>query len=344
MNNEQALNRLFTQHKVAAKITNSTQGSTIARYEAQIDPYTVRMDAFFALEDNIAHLLRAPRRPVIFPIYEKGVIAIDVPTGRPPDLHLRDILNETKEVSDLYALPLILGHSVQGTSYLADLVEMPHLLIAGTTGSGKSVGLKSMITALAYFRPKTEFVFMDPKYVELSVFSDTKTGQVLTAADQVLAFLEHLEVQVEDRYAYMRTVGASNITEITKKGFSYIVIVIDELADLFASHKGIKDALCKIVQKSRAAGVHVIAATQRPSVDVVSGLVKANFPGRIAYRMSSHNDSKTILGTAGAEKLLGKGDLLYRKTGGAFERIQGPYIERDDIKKILKKGLLRRLW
>jgi S-DNA-T family DNA segregation ATPase FtsK/SpoIIIE len=289
------------------------------------------MEHFFILEENIAHLLRLTERPIISPIYERAMVAIDAINTQQSTVELKEIL-QTLKTSDL-ELPLVLGRDIYKQPFVVDLIEMPHLLVAGTTGSGKSVGLRSMIAGLLHFRPKVELILVDPKRVEFSIFKDLPTCSVISETSEVLRQLQQVALQVEERYVDLAERGLSNIADI-KSGRSYVVIVIDELADLFAADKQLKTVLLQIAQKSRAAGVHIIAATQRPSVDIVSGVIKNNFPGRIAYKVSSYEDSRTILGSSGAEKLRGRGDMLFRKGPCIFERIQGPHVINSTILNI----------
>lgn len=333
MGDIEILNELFQKYNIAAEVVNTIKGSTVTRYEVKVDPFTTKMEHLLNLDENIAFSLRAHEKPIMFPVYDRSVIAIDVLSGMAPTLRLKDMLANRSEISDLYTLPLLLGKTIDNRDYIVDLVDVPHLLIAGTTGSGKSVGLKSMVVALHKYRPNTEFVFIDPKCVELTAFRDI--GSVDTEPNTILDKLECILARVNDRYEELRRANVSKISELNG-AFDYVVVVIDELADMFNFHKMMRPTLCKIVQKSRAAGIHVIAATQRPSVDIVSGLIKSNFPGRMAYKVSSYEDSRTILNNAGAERLLGSGDMLYRRAIGSFERIQCPFVGNDEIVGLLE--------
>ncbi len=281
----------------------------------------------------MAHLLQSPTLPIMFPIYERSIVAIDIPNKERKTVDLKTVLMNTKDIEE-FKLPLVLGYTVYNEPFVIDLIDAPHVLIAGTTGSGKSVGLRSLITGLLHFVRDVEIYMIDPKGVEMSVFDEYEQAEVITDMDEAEDLLGFIQFRVEDRYARLKEQGVSNI--IDAKDMPYIVLVIDELADLFAHNKDIKDDMLKIIQKSRAAGIHIVAATQRPSVDVVSGIIKSNFPTRIAFKVSAQEDSRTILGSKGAEKLLGYGDMLYRKLTGSFERIQGAYVTDDDISTILK--------
>lgn len=332
MDNITLLNRLFKKHSIKAEIVNKVDGVTFTRYEAKIDPFSFKAEKLMALEDNIAHLLRSPTLPITFPIYERSIVALDIPNKERRTVDLKTVLASTKGIEE-FKLPIILGYTVYNEPFVVDLADAPHILIAGTTGSGKSVGLRSIITGLLHFIHDIEIYMIDPKCVEMLAFEKYEQTEVITDIDEVQEVLDFLQFRVEDRYYRLKEQGVTNIADA--KDMPYIVLVIDELADLFARNKNTKDDILKIIQKSRAAGIHLIAATQRPSVDTVSGIIKSNFPTRIAFRVSSYEDSRVILGSAGAEKLLGDGDMLYRKQAGSFERVQGAYITDNEIKTIL---------
>ncbi len=322
------LNELFKRNKIKAKVINVVRGVTFTRYEAEIDPFSFQMEKVSALEDNISHLLRSAELPIIFPIYERSIIAIDVVNSTREDLSLKTVLTNTRGIRSC-KLPLVLGYTVYNEPFVVDLVDAPHILVAGTTGSGKSMGLRSIVAGLLHFTEDVEVFLIDPKCVEMSVFKDHERVDVITDIDEAHATLRFIQMWIDNRYATFAEQGINNISEA--EGMPYIVLVIDELADLFAHHKDMRNDLLKIIQKSRAAGVHVIAATQRPSVDIVSGIIKSNFPTRIAFKVSSYEDSRTILSSKGAERLQGKGDMLYRKSIGSFERIQGSLATNEDI-------------
>lgn len=331
---ERQLNNLFTLRGVKSQIVKVIVGPTFTRYEASVDPFSFRTEQFIALEENIAHLVHASEPPIIYPIYERSVVAIDILNQQRSPVYLEGLLSKVGDIST-YRLPVVLGSSVQGQPHVIDLVDTPHMLVAGATGSGKSVGLRSMLTSLIYFnRENTRLLLIDPKAVEMSIFSDLQLAEVITDMDQARDALHYVQHQVNARYEMLRGAGVSNVAEM--KGIPYLVVVIDELADLLQHDKMIKDDLLKIVQKSRAAGIHLIAATQRPSVDIISGIIKNNFPARMAFKVSSSEDSRVILGNAGAEKLLGQGDMLYR-FASSFERLQGAMITNQQITTLLGK-------
>lgn len=334
MDNVEKLNKLLEVHKLNAKVINRVVGPTFTRYEVGVDPFSFRMEKFHALEENIAHLLQLTEPPIMFPIYERSIVAIDALNRERKSVYLSSVLAdiETRDIEGMN-LPVVLGYTVYGSSFVVDLADTPHMLVAGTTGSGKSVGLRSIITSLLHFSRETEVILIDPKAVELNIFEEVGVGEVVSDKRSAVVALDYVMYQVGDRYARLKRQGAHNIREM--KDMRYLVVVIDELADLFQTSKQAKEIVLQIVQKSRAAGIHVIAATQRPSVDIISGVIKTNFPARVAFKVSSHQDSQTIIGGVGAEKLLGQGDMLYRKSAGSCERVQCGFVTDNDIVRIL---------
>jgi len=333
MSSDQQLNTLFTRQGIKAQVLRKIVGPTFTRHEIGVDPFSFRLEQILALEENIAYLLQSPEPPIIYPVYEQSKIVIDVVNQERSDVDFMQLLSKVKDVSHC-SLPIMLGCDVKGEPHIVDFAELPHLLIAGTTGSGKSANLRSMLASMIYLgRENLQLIMIDPKAVELSVFGDLKLAQVITDLEQVPDVLEYIYQQVESRYQTLHRAGVSNINDVP--GMSRIVLVIDELADLVQSKKTINSDIQRIVQKSRAAGVHVIAATQRPSVDVISGVIKNNFPARIAFRVASQEDSRTILGCGGAEKLLGRGDMLYKQSANTYQRLQGTVINNQQIKTML---------
>lgn len=331
-NNVEQLNALFSLHNIKGSVVAQIDGHTITRYEVMIDPYSVEIDSYYSLEENIAYLLQSVEKPIISPIYERSIVAIDVIKSNRTTFTFEEMVNQG--INEKCDLPLVLGQDVYNKNVVVDLADMPHLLVAGTTGSGKSVGLRNMITGLKHFGYKVEMILIDPKRVEFSVFKNDPDTIILSESKEVQQHLEYLISRIEARYEAMAQVGVNKISDL--KDRSYIIVVIDELADLLSVNKHIRGCLLQIAQKSRAAGVHIIAATQRPSVDIISGVIKNNFPGRIAFKVSSQEDSRTILGNGGAERLLGCGDMLYKKAVNSFERIQAPYIDNNAITKYLQ--------
>ncbi len=240
------------------------------------------------------------------------------------------------------ALPLYLGVDIAGKPVFADLAKMPHLLIGGTTGSGKSVALNCFILSLMSIKKPSElkFVLIDPKRIEFSVYNNQSylLGPVVTDNKQAASVLQYLVDEMERRYTLFEETMVRNIGEYNDKGefLPYIVCVIDEFADLIAADKSVDDHVQRLAQKARAAGIHLILATQRPSVDVVTGVLKANFPTRMAFKVASQFDSRTILDMPGAENLLGRGDALFLPQNGEIKRVHGAYVPDDEIAEILK--------
>ena len=240
------------------------------------------------------------------------------------------------------ALPLYLGVDIAGKPVFADLAKMPHLLIGGTTGSGKSVALNCFILSLMSIKKPSElkFVLIDPKRIEFSVYNNQSylLGPVVTDNKQAASVLQYLVGEMERRYTLFEETMVRNIGEYNDKGefLPYIVCVIDEFADLIAADKSVDDHVQRLAQKARAAGIHLILATQRPSVDVVTGVLKANFPTRMAFKVASQFDSRTILDMPGAENLLGRGDALFLPQNGEIKRVHGAYVPDDEIAEILK--------
>ena len=324
---------LLAHHNINTQLLQSIEGPTFTRYEMSIDPFNFKIDQVLAIEENIAYVLQSPQPPIIYPIYEQSKFVIDIVNQERRDVDFTQLLAKVGDTSQ-YKIPMILGSDVYSNPHIVDLADLPHLLIAGTTGSGKSVNLRSMLTSMIYLgREKLLLTMIDPKSVELSVFGDLGLADVVTNLDEVSGVLNFVYKQVENRYKMLHDAGVSDISEMP--GVPRIVVVIDELADLIQYKKTTTNELQRIVQKSRAAGVHVIAATQRPSVDVISGVIKNNFPARVTFKVSSQEDSRTILGGGGAEKLLGRGDMLYKYSSNSYQRLQGAYINSKQIKSLL---------
>lgn len=240
-------------------------------------------------------------------------------------------------------LPLILGADITGTPVIADLSKMPHLLIGGTTGSGKSVGLNTFILSLmaALSPQELKFVLIDPKKIEFSIYNNQKylLTPVITETAEAIAILKYLTEEMDRRYELLSEKMSKNLAEYNTSGqgkLPYIVCVIDEFADLMALDKNVEKDVMRLAQKARAAGIHLILATQRPSVDVVTGVLKANFPTRLSYKVASSADSRTILDTTGAQNLLGRGDSLFLAANGSLIRLHGAYITDSEIATLLK--------
>lgn len=321
---------LLNQLKIKADVVKSENNDIVSKYYLRLRP-GAKVSQIENCSTEIALGLKSYGKPIIKVITEKGLVEIEVLTNPIKLINFSDIACDDESLR----IPLILGKSHCGNNLIADLSEMPHLLIAGTTGSGKSVLLHSILSGILKYRPNVRLALIDPKMVELSCYRNV--GQlmypVITDSDDALHALSDLVEEMETRFKVMARRSVNNISKINK--FPYIVVVIDEFSDLMhKSKKEFSNKICALAQKSRACGIHIIIATQRPSVDVVTGLIKANFPARISFKVSSMQDSRIILGSNGAEKLLGKGDGLLCSTGYEMERFQGAFISQEEISKI----------
>lgn len=333
-------------------------GPTVTLYELTPAP-GVKISRITALENDLAMALAARGIRMIAPIPGKSAIGVEIPNRHRELVSFRDVA-ETKTFSETkMELPLILGKSIEGEVVLQDLTKLPHVLIAGATGSGKSVGVNTFIAGLLYSVPPSllKFVMIDPKKIELSVYSNITSHYVamppeaddaiITDFHQALGTLKSCEKEMELRYDLLKEAQVRSIKEYNERFRSgsldaeaghrllpYIVVVVDELADLMmTAGKDIEAPIARLAQMARAVGIHLILATQRPSVDVITGLIKANFPARIAYQVASKVDSRTILDQNGAEGLVGNGDLLYM-LGSRIMRLQGPFISLSEIDRI----------
>ena len=339
--------------KITAKV-----GPTVTLYEI-IPAEGVRIARIKRLEDDIAMSLAALGIRIIAPIPGKGTIGIEVPNKEPQTVSIRSILGSKAFQECKYPLPMALGATISNDVYIADLTKMPHLLVAGATGQGKSVGLNTIIASLLYKRHPSElkFVLVDPKMVEFSLYArlekhylaklPDEEEPVVTDPNKVVDTLNSLCVEMDSRYALLKDAECRSVIEYNEKFVSrrlnpekghrympYIVMIVDEFADLIMmAGKAVETPIARIAQKARAVGMHMIIATQRPSTNVITGIIKANFPGRIGFRVSQMVDSRTILDAPGANQLIGRGDMLI-STGGAIERVQCAFIDTDEVEAI----------
>ena len=333
---------------VSAKVENVSVGPAITRYELK-PAEGVRVSKIANLADDIALNLAAETIRIEAPIPGKQAVGIEVPNHEKEAVHLREVL-DSKEFKDSNSkLTIALGKDVAGNIQLADISKMPHVLIAGSTGSGKSVCINTIITSIVYHAKPSEvkFVMVDPKVVELSVYNGIPhlLIPVVTDPRKAAGALAWAVQEMDNRYNLFAAKGVRDLKGYNKAiekeegtgKLPQIVIIIDELADLMMVAKNdVEDAICRLAQKARAAGMHLVIATQRPSVDVITGLIKANIPSRIAFAVSSQVDSRTILDSIGAEKLLGKGDMLYFPSGAPKpSRVQGAFVSDDEVEKIV---------
>ncbi len=356
--------------KVDGVLVGRTTGPTVTQFE--IEPAAgVKVRQIAALSDDLALAMRAASIRIVAPIPGRGAVGVEVPNPTPEMVVLREVLESPEFRQARAALPIALGKDLEGRPVLADLAKMPHLLIAGATGSGKSVCVNTIITSLAYrHTPKTlRFLMVDPKMVELSVYNTLPhlRHKVITDNRDAASVLKWAVMEMQDRYRLLEANACRNLQEFNKRvqqqaegegtplqkprnpevGFEdrtytggvlpYIVVVIDEMADLMMTVQGeVETPIAMLAQKARAIGIHLILATQRPSVNVITGTIKANFPCRIAFRVASQIDSRTIIDGSGAESLLGNGDMLFVPPGKSEpSRLQGAFLSSDDTERFL---------
>ncbi|MBO4548812.1 MAG: DNA translocase FtsK, partial [Abditibacteriota bacterium] len=344
--NKEIIQATLGEFGVEAYVVEIASGPTVSRYEVQL-AHGIKVSKITGLADNLAMNLAALNVRIEAPIPGKSAIGVEVPNRERAAVGLREILETDLFQKTKYCLPFVLGADVAGTPRIADLAKMPHLLIAGATGSGKSVGLNALITSLLYRLSPDELrlVLIDPKRVELSLYDGIPHLAHPVVKDVKLAagVLDAVVREMERRYRVLEQYKCKKIESYNSKAkdedrakMPYIVVVIDELADLMMQcAKNVEYSICRVAQLSRAVGIHLVVATQRPSVDVITGKIKANIPARIAFTVSSYIDSKTILDNKGAESLIGRGDMLFAPTNEPKPvRIQGCYLSEDDTVRL----------
>ena len=306
----------------------------------------VSVDTILRREKDLSLALKTPSLRIETPVMGESLLGIEVPNPNPSLVALRNVMesNIYKDFETKAALPIALGKGSDGDEVVFDLTKMPHLLIAGATGSGKSVCINAIISCLIMERTpaQLQMVLVDPKRVELTPYNQIPhlIEPVIVETDQVVNTLKGIIREMMDRYRQMEEIGARNIESYNQKSpskFPYIVVAIDELADLMMTAAfDVEQSICRLAQLGRATGIHLIIATQRPSVDVITGLIKANFPSRISFAVTSQIDSRTIMDTAGAEKLLGRGDMLYQPIDGTRpSRVQNVFISDNEINNLV---------
>ncbi len=351
--------------RVDGELVGRTTGPTVTQFEIEPAP-GVKVRQFANLANDLALAMRAQSIRVVAPIPGRGAVGVEVPNPSPEMVIFRELLESHEYASKPRALPIALGKDLEGRAIVADLAKMPHLLIAGATGSGKSVCVNTLITSLIYrHTPKTlRFLMVDPKMVELSVYNVLPhlRHKVVTDNRDAAAMLKWAVLEMQERYQLLAANGARNIQDFNQKVrdghrmlkpkdpnvafedreykgnvLPYIVVVIDELADLMMTCAAeVETPLAMLAQKARAIGIHLILATQRPSVNVITGLIKANFPSRIAFRVASQIDSRTIIDGMGAESLLGNGDMLFLPPGKSdLSRLQGAFLSNEDTERLM---------
>jgi len=372
--NAELLQNVLADFNVQGEITSIHPGPVVTLYELEPAPGT-KSARVIGLADDIARSMSATSvRAAVVP--GRNVIGIELPNKKRQTVYMRELLETAEYEKTQSKLPLVLGKDIGGKPIIADLARFPHLLVAGTTGSGKSVAVNTMIMSLLYRLPpeKCRFIMIDPKMLELSVYDDIPhlLAPVVTEPGKAVVALKWVVGEMEERYRAMSKLGVRTIdgynarlAEARKKGevlmrkvqtgfdpetgkpvyeeqpldltdLPYIVVIVDEFADLMlVAGKDVENAIQRLAQMARAAGIHLIMATQRPSVDVITGVIKANFPTRISFSVTSKIDSRTILGDGGAEQLLGQGDMLYMAAGGRITRVHGPFASDEDVENVV---------
>ena len=370
--NARLLETVLGEFGVKGQIDQIRPGPVVTLYEL-VPAAGVKHARVVALSDDIARSMSA-RACRVAVVQGRNAIGIELPNARRETVYLRDLLASSEYEKSSQILPMALGETIGGEPYIADMSKMPHLLIAGTTGSGKSVGVNAMILSILYRLPpdRCKFIMIDPKMLELSVYDGIPhlLAPVVTDPKKAIVALKWTVREMEDRYRRMSKIGVRNIGGFNEKaieakakgehfvrtvqtGFDdtgkpiyeeerlnpepmpYLVVVIDEVADLMmVAGKDIEGAVQRLAQMARAAGIHLIMATQRPSVDVITGTIKANFPTRISFQVTSKIDSRTIMGEQGAEQLLGQGDMLYMAGGGRITRLHGPFVSDSEVETV----------
>ncbi len=338
--NSEFLEKILLDFGVEGKIKRISCGPVVTLYE--FEPASgIKVSKIVALADDIARNTSSVSARVAT-IPGKSTIGIEIPNPKRENVFLSEVISDEKFNKKEMKLPIALGKSISGFPIVSDLFTMPHLLIAGTTGSGKSVCINTIILSLLYkYTPeKCNLILIDPKMLELSTYEGIPhlLCPVITESKKATAALGWAVKEMESRYKLMTSVGVKNIDGYNskhKKHMPYIVVIVDEMSDLMLiAGKEIENYIQRLSQMARAAGIHIIMATQRPSVDVITGTIKANFPTRISFQVSSKIDSRTILGEQGAEQLLGKGDMLFMSSANRIIRIHAPYVSESEIEKI----------
>ncbi len=362
--NSKIIEQTLSEFGIEVKVTEVEQGPVITRYELLPAP-GVKLNSISNLADNLALALKASSVRMIIPIPGKSAVGIEIPNSVTNMVYLRELVETPEFNAGKHPLPLILGKDTSGRPLLSDLSGMPHMLVAGTTGSGKTVCVNAIIGGLLFSKTPDElkFVMVDPKMVEMAVYNKIPhmLTPVVTDVRKAAHAINWVVQEMEKRYRLLSTVGVRNISAFNARVISeedqlqldiadaktsenlipaklpYIVVIIDELADLMMTMRDkVEGPICRLAQLSRAVGIHLILATQRPSVDVITGVIKANFPARISFKVSSKVDSRTVLDGNGADQLLGKGDLLFLKPGEAkLIRGQAPFVSDEEIRDVV---------
>ncbi len=369
------LESVIKDYKIDAKVIGINPGPIVTLYELEPAPGT-QTKKIINLTNDIARSMSAESAR-ISNVRNKNAVGVELPNQERETINLKEIFGLKDFDTSNAKLPLVFGKDISGKNVIQDLSKMPHLLIAGTTGSGKSIGLNAMILSILYsLRPdQCKFIMIDPKMLELSVYDEIPhlLTPVVTDPKKAIFSLKWLVNEMEKRYKIMSKIGVRNIesfnekinekklngeiiVEKTQTGFDsqtgkpifeekrinfdrlpYIVVIIDEIADLMVvSGKDVETCIQRLSQMARAAGIHLIVATQRPSTDIITGTIKANFSNRISYQVATNIDSRTIIGDQGAEYLLGQGDMLYMSGAGNIRRVHGPFVSDNEVAKVVK--------
>ncbi|MDA3959122.1 DNA translocase FtsK [Oceanispirochaeta sp.] len=344
-----ALEETLKEFKIEASIVGISRGPVITMFEIQPAP-GVKVSSIVNLQDNLALRLAASRIRIVAPIPGKQAIGIEVPNKKRSIVSYSELVSSEEFTKADYEIPVILGKDISGSNQIIDLTRTPHLLIAGSTGSGKSVCVNSLICSILYQRSPREvkLIMVDPKIVELKLYNDIPhlLTPVITESKRAFQAVQWCLYEMERRYSLLDAMGVRDIKSFNKRikerdiattHLPYIVLVIDEFADLMAtSGKELEAIVARLAAMSRAVGIHLVLATQRPSIDVITGLIKANFPSRIAFMVASKTDSRIIIDMMGAEKLLGKGDMLFTSAWDPFpSRVQGAFLSEDEVERVV---------
>ena len=328
---------------ITAKVVNATQGPTVTRYELEPAKGT-KVSRIMGLQDDLKMSLAAVDIRMEAPIPGKSAVGIEIPNKNVSAVHLRDVLDCEEFQQASGGIPVGLGKDIADMPVITDLAKMPHLLVAGSTGSGKSVCVNTLISSILFSRKPDEvkLILVDPKMVELSVYNGIPHLMlpVVTDMNKAAAVLRWAVREMDARYMTLATAGVRNVASYNKqnptKSMPLILIIIDELADLMMTNPDVEESIDRLAAKARAAGIHMVLATQRPSVDVITGKIKANVPSRIAFTVATQIDSRTILDQAGAERLLGRGDMLFNPIGANKPiRIQGAFISDEEVEELI---------
>ncbi len=353
--NKECLERVLNDFQIQGKVVEIHVGPAVTQYEVVV-PTGTKLSRVSSINKEIALALAAKDVRIEAPIPGKSTIGVEIPNKEVSSVKIKEVIGDANPEKIKKGLLVTLGKDIAGRTINADLTTMPHLLVAGSTGSGKSVCINSIIISLLmHYRPdEVKLVLVDPKQVELSNYNGIPhlLAPVVTDPKRASLVLQKVVGEMDRRYKVLAEKGVKNIADYNKKiesenerhpnnpqaKMNYLVVIVDEMADLMiVARKEVEDSIMRITQLARAAGIHLIVATQRPSTDIITGVIKTNIPSRIAFSVASYIDSRTILDAPGAEKLLGKGDMLYQPMGAPFPtRIQGCYISDDEIERIIK--------